>query len=105
MIRLADETGLEIIVCHYPPYTSKWNPIEHRLFCHVHRAMQGILFTSYEVVRKAMQHTQTKNGLSVVVKLNLKEYQTGLKTTREQVDYSRIQLAEKIPKLNYRISS
>lgn len=104
LIRLADETGLEIIVCHYPPYASKWNPIEHRLFCHVHRAIEGIPFTSYEVVQKAMQNTQTETGLSVVVRLNLAEYPTGVKTTKEQVDYRRIKSAENIPKLNYQIS-
>jgi len=105
LIRLADETGLDIIVCHYPPYASKWNPIEHRLFCHVHRAMEGILFTSYEVVQKAIQNTTTSTGLSVVVRLNLKNYSIGIKTTKNQVDYDRIQFRQKIPKLNYQVKA
>lgn len=100
---LAAEIGLDIIVCHYPPYASKWNPIEHRLFCHVHQAMQGIVFSSYEVVQKAIENTSTKTGLSVKVRLNLKTYQTGIKTTKEQVDEKRIQFHKSIPKLNYRI--
>ena len=105
LLRLADETGLDIIVCHYPPYSSKWNPIEHRLFCHVHRAIRGILFSSYEVVQEAMKNTSTSTGLSVVVRLNLKEYLTGIKTTKEQVDYDRIQRHRKLPLLNYRVSA
>ncbi|MEM8528997.1 MAG: ISAzo13 family transposase [Bacteroidota bacterium] len=105
LIRFAEQTGLTVIVCHYPPYASKWNPIEHRLFCHVHRAMEGVLFTSYEVVQKAMQNTSTKTGLCVVVRLNLKQYNTGIKTTKEQVDYDRIQYNPKLPKLNYKIAA
>ena len=101
--QLAREIGIEIMVCHYPPYCSKWNPIEHRLFCHVHRAMQGTILTSYEVVQKVIQKTSTSTGLSVVVRLNLKHYPTKIKTTENEVDSDRIMFHQKIPKLNYRI--
>ena len=75
----ARATGLSVIVCHYPPYCSKWNPIEHRLFSQVHKAMEGVVFDSYETVQKCMEQTTTKTGLTVVVRLNLKAYPTGLK--------------------------
>ena len=51
---LADATGLSIRVCHYPPYCSKYNPIEHRLFCHVSRACQGVVFESIALVQELM---------------------------------------------------
>jgi hypothetical protein len=86
LMRFATQTGLSVIVCHYPPYCSKWNPIEHRLFCHVHRAMEGVIFTDYERVRKTISQTSTDTGLSVKVRLNLKKYQTGIKTDKSEID-------------------
>ncbi|MGB0386143.1 MAG: ISAzo13 family transposase [Ardenticatenaceae bacterium] len=68
--KLADEIGIEIRIAHYPPYASKYNPIEHRLFPHVTRAMQGVVFTSYELVKELIQKTHTKTGLSVEVSIN-----------------------------------
>ena len=56
---LAKEIGLDIIICHYPPYASKWNPIEHRLFAHVHHAIQGVVFTDYELVKELISQTST----------------------------------------------
>jgi hypothetical protein len=102
---LAKEIGIDIIVAHYPPYASKWNPIEHRLFCHVHQAMAGQMFTSYEFVKTLIEKTSTVQGLKVVVRIHLKEYQTGINTTKEEVDENRIQRHPTIPKLNYRIAA
>ena len=99
----AKETGLSVIVCHYPPYCSKWNPIEHRLFSQVHKAMEGVVFSDYQTVCKCMEQTSTKTGLSVVVRLNLKEYPVGEKTDKTQVDEQRIAYHHTIPELNYRI--
>lgn len=103
LLKFAEQTGLSVIVCHYPPYCSKWNPIEHRLFCHVHRAMEGAVFTDYSTVQKLMEQTSTKTGLTVVVRLNLKEYQKGLKIDKTQLDEKRIKHHPEIPELNYRI--
>jgi hypothetical protein len=61
------DMGLEIRVAPYPPYTSKYNPIEHRLFPHLTRACQGVSFTSVELVKDLMATTTTKTGLSVAV--------------------------------------
>lgn len=52
LAQFARETGLEVRVAHYPPYTSKYNPIEHRLFPHLQRACQGVIFTSVELVKE-----------------------------------------------------
>jgi hypothetical protein len=99
----ARETRLSVIVCHYPPYCSKWNPIEHRLFCHVHKAVEGAVFSDYETVQKLVAQTTTQTGLTVVVRLNLKEYSTGAKTSKTQLDERRISYHPNIPELNYRI--
>lgn len=103
LLEFAQKTGLSIIVCHYPPYCSKWNPIEHRLFCHVHQAMEGVVFTDYQTVKKLVQQTSTKTGLTVVVRLNLKEYLKGTKTSKSELDEKRIAYHPVIPELNYRI--
>lgn len=99
----AKETGLSVIVCHYPPYCSKWNPIEHRLFSQVHKAMEGVVFDSYQTVQKCIEQTTTKAGLTVVVRLHIKNYETGTKTTKEMIDQKRISYHSQLPQLNYRI--
>jgi hypothetical protein len=103
LMKFARETGLSVIVCHYPPYCSKWNPIEHRLFSHVHRAMGGIVFSDYTTIQKAIEQTSTRKGLTVVVRLNLQQYQTGLKIDNGDLDKKRIAFHPQIPELNYRI--
>jgi len=105
MLDLAKIIGIEIIICHYPPYSSKWNPIEHRLFCHVHKAMQGVVFIDYNIVKELIQKTTTETGLSVHVRLNLKNYPTGIKTKKSDVDFKRILFNKNIPKLSYKIAS
>jgi hypothetical protein len=105
MLQFAKETGMSLMVCHYPPYCSKWNPIEHRLFCHVHRAMSGNVFTDYETVKTLIAQTATQKGLSVFVRLNLKEYKTGIKIDKAQLDQTRISYHPKIPDLNYKIAA
>jgi hypothetical protein len=105
LLKLADETGLSIIICHYPPYCSKWNPIEHRLFSQVHKTMQGVILSDYEMVKEIIAKTATKTGLKVVVRLNLGEYKTGIKIDKTDVDQKRILYHPAIPELNYRICS
>lgn len=105
MLLLAKQIGLDIIICHYPPYTSKWNPIEHRLFAHVNHAMKGVVLTDYNLVKELIEQTKTDTGLTVQVRLNLKQYQIGVKHSKQDVDFSRISFNKKIPKLSYRIAS
>ena len=103
LMSFAKETGLKVIISHYPPYCSKWNPIEHRLFCHVHRAMSGVVFSNYETVKQLIELTSTETGLSVIVRLNMKEYKTGIKIDKAELDQNRISYHCKISELNYRI--
>ena len=102
-MEFAKQTGLSIIVCHYPPYCSKWNPIEHRLFSQVHRAMEGVVFADYQTVQKLIEQTSTKTGLTVVVRLNLKHYQKGVRIDKADIDWKKIDYHPLIPDLNYRI--
>ena len=105
MLLLAKRIGIDFIICHYPPYASKWNPIEHRLFAHVHRAMQGVIFTDYNIVKELISKTKTDTDLKVFVRLNLNEYPIGIKTDKSEIDFSRIQFNAEIPKLSYRIAA
>lgn len=103
LLEFAEKTGLSIIVCHYPPYCSKWNPIEHRLFSQVHKAIEGVVFSDYQTVQKLIGQTSTKTGLSIVVRLNLKQYQKGVKIDKTEINQKRIAYHPVIPELNYRI--
>ena len=75
---LAEQTGLEITVCHFPPGTSKWNRIEHRLFCHITMNWQGRPLTSHEVIVQTIAATTTTTGLSVHAELDTGRYATGV---------------------------
>jgi hypothetical protein len=81
--RLANKIGIEIRIAHYPPYTSKYNPIEHRMFPHITRACQGVIFTSIELVKELIGKAKTNNGLTVLVKIIDKVYQTGRKVVKD----------------------
>jgi len=98
-----NQTGLEVQVAHYPPYTSKYNPIEHRLFCHVTRACQGVLFRSMAVVKELMEKTQTRTGLRVVVDVVEKVYETGRKVAESVKQALHLVRDLVFPKWNYRI--
>ena len=76
---LADGLGMPIRVAHYPPYTSKWNPIEHRVFPHVTRAMQGVIFKNHKIVKELIETTTTQNGLTVKANIIDKVYLIGRK--------------------------
>ena len=100
--KLADELGVEIRIAHYPPYCSKYNPIEHRLFPHVTRACQGVLFTSLTLVKRLIEKTSTATGLKVFVKIIETVYQTGRKVADNFKQTMRIVFDDFLPKWNYR---
>jgi hypothetical protein len=77
--KLAAEIGVEIRIAHYPPYCSKHNPIEHRMFPHVTRACQGVIFKNIEIVKELMEKTTTSKGLKAIVQILDKVYETGRK--------------------------
>jgi transposase len=83
---LAVETGLEITVCHFPPGTSKWNKIEHRLFSHITMNWRGRPLTSHEVVVQTIAATATGTGLRVHAELDPGAYGTGLQVSDAQMD-------------------
>jgi hypothetical protein len=79
--RLSDDTGLEIEVCHFPPGTSQWNKIEHRLFCHVTRNWRGQPLETFEIVVNLIGSTTTNTGLTVYAALDPSKYDKGRKAT------------------------
>jgi hypothetical protein len=101
LVRMADEIGIEIRIAHYPPYTSKYNPIEHRLFPHVTRACKGVIFKNVEIVKELIEKTQTKSGLRVTARIIDKVYQTGRKVSENFKNNMRITFDEYLPQWNY----
>lgn len=79
--KFADATGLTIEVCHYPPGTSKWNKIEHRLFCHITRNWRGVPLESHQVVVNLVSSTRTGQGLEVHCRVDANEYEKGRKVS------------------------
>jgi len=98
-----NQCGLEVRVAHYPPYASKYNPIEHRLFCHVTRACQGVLLTSVALVKQLMEKTQTRTGLRVVVDVVDTIYETGRKVAASVKKVLHLVRDTFLPKWNYRL--
>lgn len=99
--QLVDEIGIDIRIAHYPPYTSKYNPVEHRLFPHITRACQGVIFTSIELVKELIEKTRTSTGLSVTVKIIDKVYETGRKAVDGFKETMKIVFDDFLPQWNY----
>jgi len=84
--KLSDEIGLRISVCHFPPGTSKWNKIEHRMFCQITKNWRGRPLVSREVVVNLIGHAKTKEGLSIRSELDANGYPLGREITDAQMD-------------------
>ena len=100
---LANETGLSISVCHFPPGTSKWNKIEHRMFSQISKNWRGRPLETLEVIVSLIASTTTSTGLSIRCKLDLNQYAKGLKVTDEELSSVRIMGDEFHPNWNYTI--
>jgi hypothetical protein len=100
---LADELGLVLRVCHFPPGTSKWNKIEHRLFCFITKNWRGRPLTSYEVIVNLIANTTTETGLTVQAALDTSEYETGIEVSDEQLASVRLTPAKFHGEWNYTI--
>ena len=100
---LADELGLAIHVCHLPPGTSKWNKIEHRMFCHITQNWRGRPLVSHEVIVNLIANTTTKAGLTIQAELDSGTYATGIKITDDELAAVNIQRAEFHGEWNYTI--
>jgi hypothetical protein len=98
---LANRLGLEIRVAHYPPYCSKYNPIEHRLFPHVTRACKGVILHTAEIAQRAIEKTETSTGLKVVVGWLHKVYDVGRKCAAGFKKTMKIVFDESLSKWNY----
>ena len=83
--KLADETGLSISVCHFPPGTSKWNKVEHRLFSFISSNWRGKPLQDYETIVNLIAHTTTAKGLQVSCRLDRRKYPAGRKVTDEEI--------------------
>ena len=99
----ANETGLKLELCHYPPGTSKWNKIEHRLFCHITRNWQGVPLESYEIVVNLIGATRTEKGLEVQAWLDESEYEKSKQVSDDQLAEVRIIRDDFHGEWNYKI--
>jgi transposase len=88
--KVADETGLKITVCHCLPGTSKWNKIEHRMFCHSTGNWRGRSLSSYGVIVNLIANTTTSTGLTIAADLDTRDYPTGITITDEQMKKLRL---------------
>jgi len=102
--KLATEIGLEISVCHFPPGTSKWNKIEHRLFSFISKNWRAKPLTSIEVIVNLIANTTTEKGLKVKAKEDRKEYIKGIKITTQEMELVKIKRNDFRGEWNYTIS-
>lgn len=100
--RLSNRLGLELRVAHYPPYCSKHNPIEHRVFPHVTRACQGVIFHTVEIAKQFIERAKTTTGLRVTVSVLENAYATGRKCAKGFKKTMTILFDDHLPKWNYR---
>jgi DDE family transposase len=101
---LADLLELPITVCHFPPGTSKWNPIEHRMFCHITQNWRGRPLVSRGVVVNLIGNTTTRTGFEIHAELDTNSYETGIKVTDEELAAVRITRDKFHGEWNYTIS-
>lgn len=83
--KFADEVGLTVSVCHFPPGTSKWNKIEHRMFSYITKNWRGRPLTSYEVIVQLIANTTTSTGLTIQAELDTNKYPTGIKVSDQEM--------------------
>jgi hypothetical protein len=101
---LADASGLTLHINHYPPGTSRWNKIEHRLFCHITQNWRGKPLVSHQVIVELIGATTTKTGLEVRCELDARTYETGIRVTDAEMEALNIQGEPFHPEWNYTIS-
>ena len=99
--KLCDRFGLSVTVAHYPPGTSKWNPIEHRLFSEISKNWAGAPLDSYETMLKYIRTTTAETGLKVRARFVSKQYQKGIRVPDERLEALNITRHDTLPKWNY----
>ena len=101
---LANRTGLRISVCHFPPGTSKWNKIEHRMFAHITENWRGKPLIRHEVIVNLIGHTKTRKGLRVRAALDERQYPTGKNVDDKELEAVNIRRADFHGDWNYTIT-
>jgi hypothetical protein len=101
--KFCDQYDVTLTVCHYPPGSSKWNPIEHSLFNQINNNWQGQPLESYERILKSIRTTTTETGLKVRAVLNTKSYPKGVRVSDEEIDKLSLRKHTTLPKWNYTI--
>jgi len=91
-------------MAHYPPYTSKWNPIEHLVFPHITRSMSGVILLSVALMKELIKKTTTKTGLKVFARISKKIYKTGKKIASEFYEYANIKVDKILGDWNYTVN-
>ena len=99
--RFSDKTGLEVFVCHYPPGTSKWNKIEHKMFSYISSSWRGRPLESYESIIQLIGGTTTKTGLKIKAKLDKRKYIKGKKISEEEFSLINLVKNRNLPQWNY----
>jgi len=102
--KISDRPGLQVTVAHYPPGTSKWNPIEHRLFGEISKNWAGTPLIDYETMLKFIRSTKTTTGLKTKAYLVQKKYKKGKKVSDEQMSQIQIDKHDTLPDWNYTIT-
>jgi hypothetical protein len=101
--RFADDTGLTLTVCHFPPGTSKWNKIEHRMFCHITENWRGRPLTSLEAIVQLIAHTKTSKGLTIQAAVDGTTYEKGIQVSDAELSQVNLQPADFHGEWNYSI--
>ena len=99
----ARKIGKKLVICHYPPYCSKYNPIERRLFAQVHRTISEVILTDLEQAKELISKTRTQPGLRVEVRVNRKYYPLKQPSLAEEIDQKRLLRHPTMPNLSYTI--
>ena len=100
---LANKTGISITVAHYPPGTSKWNKIEHKMFSFISMNWRGVPLENYETIINLISDTKTKSGLKIKAKLDKRQYKKGFKVAEEDFKKIQLEVHKKFPQWNYTI--
>ncbi len=100
---LANQLGIPIHVCHFPPGTSKWNKIEHRMFCHITQNWRGRPLVSHDVIINLIANTVTAEGLKIKAELDSGTYPLGIKVTDAELAAVNLKPAPFHGEWNYRI--
>lgn len=102
--KLANETGLRLMICHFPPGTSKWNRIEHRMFCHITTNWRGRPLSSLEVIVNLIAGTRTEKGLNIQAAVDLGSNEKGIEVSDEEMSQLQLTPDEFHGEWNYTIA-